>query len=95
MSILKKLFGGAKPSAETPKTMEHKGYTIAATPYQEAGQYQTAGIITREVAGERREHKFIRADRFISKDEAIEFSLRKGCQIVDEVGERMFNQGNS
>jgi hypothetical protein len=95
MSILKKLFGGTKPSTETPKTVEHNGFTIAATPYQEAGQYQTAGVITKEVDGKRLEHKFIRADRFVSKDEAVEFSLSKARQIIDQMGDRLFNQGNS
>ena len=92
MSFLKNLFGGggAAKAAAAPKTQEYNGYLITATPYQEGGQFQTCGIITRDVAGIRKEHKFIRADRFSSLDEAAEFSIGKGRQIVDSMGDRMF-----
>ena len=93
MSFLKKLFGGGSPDAAEAapaKTMEHKGFTIAAAPFKEGGQFQTAGVVSKTVNGVPKEHKFIRADRFPSLDEAVEFSLRKGCQIVDEQGERLF-----
>jgi hypothetical protein len=91
MSFLKKLFGGggAKPAAP-PKTAEHKGFVIAAAPYKEAGQYQTAGVISKEVGGVRKEHRFIRADRFAALEDAANHALVKGRQIVDEQGERMF-----
>lgn len=92
MSFLKKLFGGGKPPAEAapPKSLEHQGFIIAAMPYKDGGQFQTCGVISKEVNGQRKEHKFVRADRFQSFDEAVEFSLGKGRQIVDEQGERLF-----
>ena len=37
-----------------------------------------------------KEHQFIRADRFAALDDAVEVSLTKGRQLVDEQGERMF-----
>lgn len=97
MSFLKKLFGlgpaepedsgPAKPTAE----VEHKGFTVRAEPYRaEGGQYQTAGTVLKEVDGAVKEHRFIRADRFAVLDDATEFSLQKGRQLVDEQGERMF-----
>lgn len=92
MSFLKKLFGGggvAKDAAPA-KSLEYKDFTIAAMPFKEGGQFQTCGVISKEIGGARKEHKFIRADRFQSADEAMEFSIRKGCQIVDEQGERLF-----
>lgn len=94
MSFLKKLFGGGGPAQEAApaKSIEHNGFTIAAAPYKDAGQYQTCGIISKEIAGKRREHKFIRADRFASLDEAAAFSLSKGRQIVDQQGERLFGE---
>ncbi len=92
MSFLKKLFGGGAEKAEAPaKSVEYKGFTIAAAPYKDSGQYQTCGFITMEKEGVRREHKFIRADRFSSLDEAAEFSLSKGRQIIDQQGERLFS----
>ena len=91
MSFLKKLFGGDAAKEATPaKSLEHKGFTITATPYKDGGQYQTCGVVSKEVNGQRREHKFIRADRFASLDEAAEFSLGKGRQIVDQQSERLF-----
>jgi len=77
MSFLKKLFcGGA--TAEEPivhKEIEHKGFTIRATPFKSEGQYQTSGTVSREIDGVRKEHNFIRADRFTSLDDAIDISL--------------------
>ena len=92
MSFLRKLFGGGgKPGETAPaKTAEHKGFVIAAAPYKEAGQYQTAGVISKEVGGVRKEHRFIRADRFAALEDAANHALVKGRQIVDEQGERMF-----
>jgi hypothetical protein len=92
MSFLKKLFGGgggAKEMAE-PKRLDYKGFVITAAPYSEGGQYQTCGVISKEIEGVRKEHKFIRADRFSSLEEAQDFALSKGQQIVDSMGERMF-----
>ena len=84
----KSLFGGgAKSETEAvPKVsqeIEHRGFTIQATPYKEAGQYQTCGIIAKVIDGVRKEHKFIRADRFASLDEAVDCSLSKGRQMVE------------
>jgi hypothetical protein len=93
MSFLKKLFGGGEktpePAAPAP-SIEHAGFTIRAEPYEEQGQFQTAGVITKEVDGVMKEHRFVRADRHASRDAAIEFSFIKGRQIVDEQGERLF-----
>jgi hypothetical protein len=93
MSFFKKLFsgGGSGPKDDKPaKTAEHKGFMIEARPYNEGGQWQTAGTVWKEADGMRKEHKFIRADRFQSADEAADFALSKGRQIIDEQGERMF-----
>ena len=96
MSFLKSLFGlgGSKEGAGGPaaatKEAEHKGFIIRATPYKDGGQYQTAGTISKEIDGEMKEHKFVRADRFATIEEAADLSLSKGRQIIDEQGERMF-----
>lgn len=98
MSFLKSLFGkfsgavGAAPSAAAAaaKSIEHKGFTVSAAPFEQDGRYQTAGTIEKDVDGVRRKHRFIRADSHPSLDQAVEFSLQKGCQIVDQMGERVF-----
>ena len=66
MSFLKKLFGGGSDggAAAAAKSAEYKGFTIEARPYKEGGQFQLAGVIAKEIDGVRKEHKFVRADRF-------------------------------
>jgi hypothetical protein len=95
MSFLKRLFGGGGTSeAQAPavaKEIEHKGFVVRATPYKRDGQYQTSGTVSKEIGGVVKEHKFVRADRFAGLDDAVEVSLAKGRQIIDEQGERIFN----
>ena len=94
MSLLKRLFGGGEPKASDPVVAaqaEHKGFTIRATPFKEGGQFQTCGVVSKEIGGEVKEHKFIRADRFATLEDAVSVSLSKGRQLVDEQGERMFS----
>ena len=93
MSFFKSLFGlGGKAdcpgSRKVLKSLEHNGFLIEATPYPEAGQYQVAGTISKTIDGQRREHKFVRADRFADLNDAAEMSIRKGCQIVDQQGDK-------
>ena len=93
MSFFKKLFGGGGGDAaptKPAKSAEHKGFVIDARPYKEGGQFQLAGVISKEIDGVLKEHKFIRADRFTSIDEAAEIALVKGRQIIDEQGENIF-----
>ncbi len=93
MSFWSKLFGGGAPKAAEAgptREVEHDGFTVRAEPYKsEGGQYQLAGTISKEVGGVRKEHRYVRADRFGSADDALEFSLAKGRQIVDQEGERI------
>ena len=94
MSFWKSLFGGGTSDSADGKPgapVEYNGFTIRAAPYKAEGQYQTAGIITKDVGGVTKEHKFIRADRHASFDDAVEFSLSKARQIVDQQGERLFS----
>lgn len=93
MSILKRLFGGGSAAAEPAAAAEteHKGFIIRATPFKEGGQFQTCGVVSKEIGGVLKEHKFIRADRFAALEDAVSVSLSKGRQLVDEQGERIFN----
>jgi len=94
MSILKRLFGGGEGGSGKSEVVgqpaEHKGFTIRATPFPQEGQYQTCGIISKEIDGTVREHRFVRADRFPSAELAAEHALRKGKQIIDEQGAAIF-----
>ena len=92
MSFLKKLFGGgaANTPKTTGKTLEHNGFLIRATPYKEGSQFQLCGVIEKEIDGVRKEHRFVRADKFGSLDEAETYTLTKGQQIINEQGDRLF-----
>ncbi len=94
MSWLRSIFGN-KPQQEagTPKSAgrEYKGFMLAAAPIKEGGQFRLAGVITKEIDGAMREHRFVRADVFSSKDEAEEFALRKAELIVDQSGDKIFD----
>lgn len=95
MSFFKKLFGGGgeESSASEAKVAgeaEHRGFAIKATPFKSDGQYQTCGVISKEINGEVKEHRFIRADRFSGLDDVVQLTLSKGRQIIDEQGERLF-----
>jgi hypothetical protein len=94
MSWFKKLFAGGgseNDSVKSAKSLEHKGFMIEAKPYKEGGQFQLAGVISKEIDGVRKEHRFVRADRFTSVDEAADIALSKGRQIIDEQGEKIFS----
>jgi hypothetical protein len=95
MSFLKSLFGLGKSSAPAdagPVPMqEHNGYVITATPMVEGHEFQVCGVITKEIDGVRKEHRFVRVDKLTSRDDAIDLIFRKGRQIIEQSGDRMFS----
>jgi hypothetical protein len=84
-----RLFGGVAVDPEEDP-VEYEGYRIRPTPFPHRGAYQTAGTIEKEVGGEIKEHRFIRAETHSSREEAIAFSIAKAKQIIDEQGKRIF-----
>ena len=93
MSFLKKLFGGGDKTSSTAKPVEevdYKGFHIATTPIDEVGQFRVCAMVTKEVDGEMKTHKLIRADMCTSAQEASTIALRKAQQMIDEQGERIF-----
>jgi hypothetical protein len=96
MSFLKRLFGGGGESdgvaseKHSGSVLDYDGFTIRATPYKADGQFQTCGVISKEIGGVVKEHRFVRADRFASQSDAADMALKKGQQIVKEQGDRMF-----
>ncbi|WP_367718482.1 HlyU family transcriptional regulator [Nitratireductor sp. GISD-1A_MAKvit] len=73
------------------EAVEHKGYSIQPTPFSADGQFQTCAVITKEVDGVVKEHRLVRADRFPSADLAADQAIRKGRQVIDEQGDRIFD----
>jgi hypothetical protein len=96
-SFFSKLFGGGAAKADdTPvcgDPVSYKDLTILPASVQAEGQWRLAGIIVKISDGEELRRNYLRADLFASKTEADEFAVRKGRQIIDEQGERLFADG--
>ena len=86
MQWLKNLFGGGVGQPAVTKTLEYKGFLISAEPYKDGGQYQLAGVISKDG----KSHRFVRADKFTDAGEAADFALSKGQLIIDQQGDKVF-----
>jgi hypothetical protein len=94
MSFLKRLFGGGgagSGAGSKALTEDYKGYRITATPVAEGTTFRVCATIEREIEGETRTHKLIRADTVQGQDEAEAACFRKAKQVIDEQGERIFS----
>lgn len=96
MSFFKKLFGGGSASTESvgDKVLgeeSYKGFAIKAIEMKVGSELQLAGLIEKDVGGELKTYRFIRADRMSSPDDLVSLALGKGRQIIDEQGERIFS----
>lgn len=95
-NLLGKLLGaGAAKQEPAAEPVEYNGYSIIATPISENGQYRTAGTIQRQKDGVLQESRFIRADNNTDRQAAIDHSIRKAQQIIDEQGEALFGRENA
>lgn len=97
MSILgnlwARLVGGAPSAGEAEaEPVEHKGYRIRPAPFNAEGQYQVAGTIEKEFDAGIKSHRFIRADRMASHEEAVSFTITKAQQLIDQQGDRIFDE---
>jgi hypothetical protein len=91
VGFLKCLFGGGQAAPQAAAaSLEYKGYIITPTPMSEGGQFRLCGVITKDIDGEMKEHKFIRADVCQSKEQAIDLAEMKGKQVIDQLGDRLF-----
>jgi len=82
---------GSKGSKNAAEPVSYKDLTITATPLSEGGQFKTAGTISQMVDGAEKKTEFIRADNHTSLDAAVEHSINKAKQIIDERGASLFS----
>ena len=98
--LMKKLFGGGGGGGEAEggkpigEAVEHKNCSIQPIAMHKGGQFLTAGIISKDFPDGAREHRFVRADTHSSADQAHDFAIIKGRQIIDEQGDRLFTTGS-
>lgn len=95
LSLLKKLFGGpaGNGGGRQGEPVTYQAYTIVPSPRPRDGQFLTAGTISKEFPDGVREQTFVRADTHTSFDAACEHAVSKGRQIIDEQGDRLFQNG--
>ena len=85
--------GGAGPQGDEGgriAAVEYNGYRIKPAPYRTNNHYQTAGSIEKDTPEGLKEHHFIRADTYASREDAIAFTVTKAKQIIDQQGDRIF-----
>ena len=83
---------GAQQQEVIAGSESYKGFTIEAAPVKESGQYRTAGYISKEIDGELKKSRFIRADNSTDQNQAVSHALSKGRQIIDEQGDHVFER---
>ena len=89
MSLFRRLFGGKDPSP-APEPVVYKGFAVVPDPIGEGSRYRVAATIEKEVDGEKKAHRMIRADVLEDRDSAADVSTAKAKQMIDEQGERLF-----
>lgn len=100
-SLLSRLFsflgGKGSSSAAAPAVSEtreaYKDVALVAHPLREGNQFRISGTVEKRDGEAVMLRRFIRADVFTNEKEAVEFTLRKGRQIVDQYGDSLFADG--
>ena len=98
VSFFSRLFGDSSQedgSAKRSDPVPYGNFLICAAPQRKGDSWHLSGVIIKpgEDGAEDLEREYIRADTFTSHDEAVSFSQRKGEQIIDEQGDRLFADG--
>ncbi len=83
--------GAAQP--ESGEAVEYKGCSIRPTFRRDGSQWLTAGVISKQFADSVKEHHFIRSETHGSKADAGAHAVFKAKQIIDERGDKLFDQG--
>jgi hypothetical protein len=98
-SLLSRIIGaltGNSAEPEIPQRGEpvtYEGLSICAAPIKEGSQWRLSGVIIKQGDEVDLERSFTRADVFYTRAEAESFSVRKGKQIIDEQGSKLFESG--
>lgn len=87
------LFGNASTTRQqVEEPVDYKGLSIEAAPIFEAGKYRTAGYISGDHDGDSRRVQFIRADQHGDRQAAVDHSIAKARQIIDEQGKSLLGK---
>lgn len=90
-ALWRRLFGASGDASEQRgAAVDYNGYRIYPAPYASGSQYQTCAIIEKEIGGETRTHRLIRAETHPTREGAADFATDKAKQTIDEQGDRLF-----
>ncbi|WP_299349738.1 HlyU family transcriptional regulator [uncultured Shimia sp.] len=98
MSFLKKLFGGGGNSTQDAPDIEpvdYNGYSIFPEPINEGSVFRISARIEKDIDGEIKTQKLIRADTVNSVEAANDMSVNKAKQVIDERGDKLFEGSNA
>jgi len=87
VSWLSRLFGRSGTGAPAPAAVIHEGFEIVPTPIREGAVFRVAAEIRKEVDGEMRAHRMIRADTCPTEKAASDLAVRKARMLIDQMGE--------
>jgi hypothetical protein len=86
--FLSRLFGGGAPRTPEPEpSQDYKGYAITPNPASVSDGFRIGATIEKDG----RRHELIRADILRDRDGAVEASVAKARQMIDQLGERLFD----
>lgn len=95
-SLLSMFSGGDKAPAKAAPEAEPQLYAdcrIFASPMREGSQFRLAGRIEKDIDGVTLTRSFVRADVFTTMEDAVEYTVRKAQQIIDQNGASLFSDG--
>lgn len=91
MSLLSKLFGGGGKAPPAATAVEYEGFRIFPESVSEDGGYRLAARIEIGEGEGVKTHNLIRADVIRDRDTANEAAVSKAKQMIDQMGERLFD----
>ena len=91
--FFERIFGSGEQKSQTAtaEPVIYEEFEIRPAPVKEGSGWRISGVILKEIDGVTREHVFIRADSCADQNAAVELTLRKARQVIDEQGDRIFD----
>lgn len=90
MSLFSRLFGGGGSKEKEPDFVEYQGFRITPSPMKEQQGYRLCAVIVKELGGETKTHKLVRADVISDFQTCVDASVSKAKQMIDQMGDQLF-----
>ncbi len=90
MSWFSRLLNGSPAEQPQAEPVLHEGFRIFVDPIKESAGFRVAARIEKEIGGEVRTHRMVRADTVSTAEAAAEMTLRKAKSLIDQQGESIF-----